>query len=291
MRNTARKATGMSALAPALIALALAGCEDEKVVYVDDNPPAVPTGVYTITGDGWVEIRWNPVREDDVAGYGVYWNDTLDGAYMRLGEVTGMESTRFLHTGLSNGTTYFYAVDAFDFAGHESDLSYEDAFDTPRPEGVDVDVYAREADPQLSGIDFSQYPPSPFVTAFDSDSTDVFFQRIGQVLYAKGTVIDGWPNDIQDLGYTDSMDEVSWAPSEGWSVAPSGVELIEGHTYVVWTWNLHFAKFRVVSLEFAAGLPVRATIDWAYQVDNNNPELSPFFVSMQERPAREREAS
>src|SRR5690554_1545315 len=116
--------SGPFALAIAvLVGLALTGCEDD-VVYVEDGPPAVPTGVTTVTGDGWVEILWNPVREDDVAGYGVYRSRTLTGAYDRIATVQGMENTSYVDNDVTNGTTYFYAVDAFDRRGHESELSY-----------------------------------------------------------------------------------------------------------------------------------------------------------------------
>ena len=75
-----------------VVAVALTGCDDDNVVFANDGPPAVPTGVYTITGDRSVEVRWNPVREDDMAGYGVYVSATLDGAYERVATLNGVES-------------------------------------------------------------------------------------------------------------------------------------------------------------------------------------------------------
>ena len=72
---------------------------------------------------------------------------------------------------------------------------------------------------------------------------------------------------IQDFGYTESLDEITYAPEYGWS--PTGVvEAILGHTYVFWTWDNHFAKFRVTEIgdDFL-------TFDWAYQIDPGNPEL------------------
>jgi hypothetical protein len=281
----------LGAAVGAVAGIALTGCDDDKVVYVEDPPPAVPTGVTTITGDGEVEVLWYPVREDDVAGYGVYRNsESIEGPYSRIATLHGKETSSYLDGGLVNGDTYYYAVDAFDFAGHESALSYEDAFDTPRPDGSSTNVFALQSDSNRSGIDFSDYGSSSFVTAHDATDADVFFQRIGSVIYAKGTIIQSLPNDIQDLGYTESLDDISWAPTQGWSVAPNGVELIEGHTYVVWTWDQYFAKFRVVAL-LGSGTPTGAQIDWAYQIDNNNPELSTFLVSHGDRPAPEERQS
>ncbi|HMB69817.1 MAG TPA: hypothetical protein VKU85_10915, partial [bacterium] len=56
---------------------------------------------------------------------------------------------------------------------------------------------------------------------------------------------------------------------------PNGVELIPGHTYVVWTHDSYFAKLRVVAIVEKAGIPSAILFDWAYQVDQGNPELAP----------------
>ncbi len=80
--------------------------------------------------------------------------------------------------------------------------------------------------------------------------------------------VEGMPlTEIQDAGYHLYMDDVGWAPPDGWS--PRGaVELIEGHIYVVWTRDDHYAKFRVTSLA-----PGRVIFDWAYQTAQGNQEL------------------
>jgi hypothetical protein len=255
-------------LLPVLLTTVLAGCDDDTIVFVEDLPPAVPTGVTTITGDGQVEVLWNPVREEDVAGYGVYKNDTLEGDYSRIATIHDPETTSYVDFDVTNGVTYYYAVDAFDDDGHESALSYEAAFDTPRPAGFGTNLLEGQ------GIDFSEWDNFGFVTS--SSSADVVLLDLGGVLHARGTLINGFWNDIQDLGWTASLDDVSWAPAEGWSVSPNGVELILGHTYVVWTHDSYFAKFRVTSLTIVPGAPPSSvTVDWAYQIDHNNPELSP----------------
>ena len=45
--------------------------------------------------------------------------------------------------------------------------------------------------------------------------------------------------------------------------------LAEGHVYVAWTRNDHYAKFRVVRIE-----PGEVVFDWAYQTARGNQELS-----------------
>lgn len=280
----------LAALASASL-LALPGCHDDNPVGIVSMPPAVPSGVYTITGDAEVEVLWNPVRGNGVAGYGVYRSSTADGAYNRLATVMGEESTSYTDDSVANGVTYFYAVDAFNAAGDESALSYETAFDTPRPAGTGVTVYARQDDAVRSGIDWSEWNGSQFVRAFDHPMTDVVVQRANGLLFAKGTAIGGYWNDIQSLGWTETMDDISWAPDQGWSVNPDGVELIAGHTYVVWTHDNYFAKFRVVSISETAGTPSAAVIDWAYQIDQGNPELSPFLMVRTETTGADRRDS
>ncbi|MBZ0267728.1 hypothetical protein K8I85_06200 [bacterium] len=277
-RNSRRARFVRAGLLTVAVAALLSGCNDD-VVYVEDGPPAVPTGVYTITGDEQVTIQWYPVREDDVEGYGVYRSRTLTGAYDRIATVNGIENTTYVDDNVANGVTYYYAVDAFDRRGHESDLSYEDAFDTPRPAGFGVTVNAREVAPTASGLDLSGWRTASFVTAWNGTTTDFYVDRDegdpNGTLYLVGTNIGGYWNDIQDLGYTESMDDVSWAPADGWSVSSRGVELIPGHTYVVWTHDSYFAKLRVVAVLQTAGIPSAILIDWAYQVDQSNPELAP----------------
>jgi len=45
-------------------------------------------------------------------------------------------------------------------------------------------------------------------------------------------------------------------------------QVIEGHTYVVWTDGDHYAKLRAVAVA-----STWARFDWALQVDPGNPEL------------------
>jgi hypothetical protein len=286
MQTTARWTAPIAALLCAAVSLGLTGCESSNDPLLAGGAPAVPTGVYTITGDGQVEVRWNPVRGNSVEGYGVYRSDTtIDGAYNRLSSVFGEESDSYVDRAVANGTTYYYAVDAFNFQRQESALSYEEAFDTPRPAGTSVTLWAAQVDPARAGLDWSSYAGAGFVRPFDDSTTDVFVQRIDGVLYAKGRAVGGFWNDVQDLGWTASMDDISWAPADGWSISPNGVELIAGHTYVVWTHDEHFAKFRVTAIHADAGtqLLTSITFDWAYQIAPQNPELAPTFFARGEQ--------
>lgn len=255
-------------LLPALLLLAGCDCRDEDCsgpgFRPDHQAPAAPQGIRTITGDHEVEILWLPNTETDLDGYGIYRNDAPTGYFERLATV-GKDATRFVDRSARNGMTYYYALDAFDRAGNESDLSYEDVFDTPRPAGYDLGLTNAARDPRRSGYDFSAREVLDY-RDLDADVYFWFTEQDGFWMVATERSEDSY-TDIQDVGYRD-LDDVDWAPVDGWS--PSGdVPLIPGHCYVVWTWDNHFAKFRVIELH-----PDEVILDWAYQIDRGNPELS-----------------
>jgi hypothetical protein len=220
----------------------------------------VPRGLHSITGDGEVMLVWYENTEPDLAAYRIYRSLTPSGYYYEIGE-TNLDY--FLDIGLINGETYFYAITAVDCNGNESDLSYEIVYDTPRPEGFNEQIFDFHDYPDYSGWNFSAYS----VVAYDDPACDFFYgyNTSDEVPY----IYIGRPGGlIQDFGYTESLDDITYAPEDGWS-SIGVVEAILGHTYIIWTWDNHFAKFRVT----AVGSD-HAIFDWAYQVDPGNPELS-----------------
>ena len=238
-----------------VIAGLFAGCESNSV-EVDRVPPFAPRGIETRTGDGYVRLTWLANQEPDVAGYRIYVSGSYDGTYQGVGETSGLS---FVDYGATNGLTSYYAVTAVDAAGNESELSTDVAYDTPRPEGAGVALPNYRYDPLRAGYDFSTYSIGPF----DDQYTDIFFEFIDGMFY-----LNVWEDtDIQDMGYTSSLDEIAYAPPAGWS--PTGdVRLIPGHTYVVRTWDNHYAKVRIISLS-----DTRVVFDWAYQLQQGNARL------------------
>jgi len=262
-----------SAQTIALLVLVLAmtflvvGCDDDPVDVND--PPSAPDGVYSVTGDEQVTICWNKNPEPDIAGYDIYWNDEPTGLFERIATV-GPNQTCYIDTDVDNSTTYFYAIKAFDFGGLESEFSVEDVFDTPRPEGFNLVLESLGQDPTESGYDFSTL--SSTAQPWNLSSTDVYFDSPGGIptLFGKGANV-GVGVDIQDYGYIDLID-VDWAPERGW--APSKrAELIEGHSYVVQIEDGAFYQYAKVYVVAATDLLV--VLDWAYQEDPGNPELTP----------------
>lgn len=253
----------------ALIALFSISCEDTTAPR-DTTAPPVPTGLRSTTGDYVIWLEWDPIiGVRDLKGYSVYRSADDYTYYWQADLYDGV--TEYADYDVVNGRTYFYGVSSFDYAGNESDVSFEYmvVFDTPRPQGGDVVIYSfTEANYEdLSGFDFSAEERIPFGTF----STDIFleFDDFPEI-YTYFIHLGPNGRGIQDMGYTESLYDITYAPLEGWS-SLDYAEAIEGHTYVIWTEDNHYAMIRVTDFD---EIPAHSmTFDWAYQVDRDNPEL------------------
>ena len=104
-----------------ILSIGMSGC------YIDTNdsdrePPAIPRGVRTITGDEQVIVEWYPNAEFDLAGYRV-WRGTDGVNFNDLLVEVSENTTHYADTDVQNGRTYYYAVSAYDTEGNESELS------------------------------------------------------------------------------------------------------------------------------------------------------------------------
>ena len=108
----------------------------------------------------------------------------------------------------------------------------------------------------------------------------VFFELIEFLLFSsnyfffenyQGTFyLDVWQDtDIQDMGSTQDIYDIAFAPTSGWSSSKSVYAQV-GHTYVIWTWNNHYAKIRISAITNN-----RIVFDWAYQLVKGETQLKP----------------
>jgi hypothetical protein len=88
------------------------------------KPPYEPAGLYSLIGNARVELRWHPNKELNIAYYRIY-SDTTGSTPALVGQVPVISRTDtvFHHTGLINGTLYYYRVTAVDNLGFESYFS------------------------------------------------------------------------------------------------------------------------------------------------------------------------
>jgi len=263
--------TALTTLLMLLAALLLFGCDNdndyivvEEVIYYEDDPPPVPQGVYSVTRDNAVLLYWLPIDDinGDFASYVVYRSDHHpDTGYWEIGRTT---AEYFVDHDVANGYTYYYAVSSVDFDGNLSDLSYEYVLDTPRPQGANAALFDFNVLPEFSGWDFSEAA----VVDYLAPTCDLFLEYFpgDDVFYFNVATIY---TDIQDMGYTENFDEITYSPEFGWS-QNGWCEVILWHTYVIWTEDDHFAKIRVTGIT-----DDRIIFEWAYQVAPGNLELKP----------------
>jgi hypothetical protein len=239
-----------------LLTIVFLGCDPHKRFGSDNEPPTVPSGLTSLALDRQVELWWDENPENDVAGYNIYSATSAGGRYRLIGT---SRTPQYVDRYLSNGTTYYYAISAYDESDNESELTGENVYSIPRPEGFDLALFDYRQYPNTSGYDFS----TNTFGKYDDKYTDIFFENDNGAYY-----MDVWTDsDIQDMGYTSGLDDITIAPVDGWSPSKD-VRLIKGHTYIVWTWDDHYAKFRVYDIK-----PDHVLLDWAYQLVIGNPNL------------------
>lgn len=255
--------------------LVLVGCDDNNKVVDSGVVPAIPSGVYSITHDGYVEIRWQENHDNGLTeGYGIYYYTGDAGNLKQFELMTTVDANSnnlegvYLDYDVDNGTTYEYAVNAYNQYG-ESELSYEDVFDTPRPQG-DADVFDYNTNPNSAGFDFSVFHP----VNWGDPAADIYFEYDPNwELFYVNVAGQSYLNvKIQDYGYTTDITDVNWGePGGGWSDV-GWLPLTRDHAYLVKTADKHYAAFRVRDLSIPAR---RVEITWSYQLQFDYPELKP----------------
>ncbi|MDG0813886.1 S-layer homology domain-containing protein [Cohnella rhizosphaerae] len=198
----------------------------------DVTPPAVPGGVRTEAGDGKVVLTWDPSAEDDLAGYRIYWRVAEEAAWSKI-DKPGRESGHTI-TGLTNGTTYDFAVSAYDASGNESAKS-ETRRETPRddqtpdrePPAVPSGL---KAEPGVRKIELSWTAN----TETDLDSYRIYSRVEGSQTWSGGvdvglettyTVLDVWHDRTYEFAIAayDTSGNIS-AMSAAVSATPLGEE-------------------------------------------------------------------
>jgi fibronectin type 3 domain-containing protein len=87
------------------------------------TPPAAPTGLTATAGNAQVSLNWN--ASSGAASYNVKRSTTNGGPYTTI--ATGVTSTSFTNTGLTNGTTFFFVVSAVNSAGESGNSNQASA--------------------------------------------------------------------------------------------------------------------------------------------------------------------
>ena len=174
---------------------------------VDNLPPTAPTLVSAVDspGDegGAIDLSWTPSAAGDVTEQRVYRGTTMGGPYPVL-VTTFFDNATSSHTetGLTDGTTYYYVVRAFDGTSESGDSNESSATPVDDPPFAPTGLSAVDSPGDEGGaIDLSWTP---------SASGDVTEQRIYRGTSMGGpypvlvtTFNDNVANSHTDTGLTD----------------------------------------------------------------------------------------
>src|SRR5919197_853302 len=138
------------------------GGTNTKLDYVDiapaaadTTPPAAPANVSATAGDTQVKLAWSANTEPDLAGYNVYLSMSLPVPLSSpVNGSTKLTTPAFLDTGLTNGTTYYYVVEAVDTSGNKAQAQAVSA--TPQAQTPSVNI-------KVNFQDQATVPPAGYV--------------------------------------------------------------------------------------------------------------------------------
>lgn len=111
------------AVVPGLIPLVES--EDSAAVVVEARdifPPAAPTGLTAVGGEGVIALTWDIGPETDLAGFRLWRKEEPGGEFVLIKELAAGENA-FSDVGVEKNRRYVYAISAFDAAGNESPRS------------------------------------------------------------------------------------------------------------------------------------------------------------------------
>ncbi len=136
----------------------------------DTTPPAAPTGLAAVGGDGVVTLDWDDNGETDLSGYTVYRATSSGGPYTALNGSL-LTASDYGDGTVTNGVTYYYVVSATDTSGNESDQGGEAS---ATPEG---------------GV---QPPVAVWINEFHYDNDGADKNEFVEVAGPAGTDLAGW---------------------------------------------------------------------------------------------------
>src|SRR5690606_5439797 len=110
------------------------GTTESNNYAIDTKTPETPTGLVADFGNMQNVLSWTANTDADLASYRVYGGTSANPTAV-LATVTA-PAVIYTHTGLTNGTTYYYHITAVDLVGNESEISSEVSATPKAPQAI-----------------------------------------------------------------------------------------------------------------------------------------------------------
>jgi len=179
----------------------------DEEVGGDTTPPAAPTGLAAIAGDGSVSLDWADNGEPDLASYTVYRSTTSGSGYVSI--ATGVVLSTYADNTVANGTTYYYVVTAVDTSSNESGTSSE-ASATPTAGNV-APQFTTNPVVEANATEDAAYSSSIADNATDGNGDPLSFSSVAGPAWlsiAASGALSGTPSNV-DVGFNSWTVQVS----------------------------------------------------------------------------------
>ena len=200
--------------------------------------PFAPTGLTTTTGNAQVSLSWN--ASTGATSYMVLRSTTSGGSYSSV--VTGLTATTYTDTGVTNGTTYYYVIQAVNSAGSSPNSNEASATPLSLPAAPTLSASASNAQVSLTwsaSTGASSYNVLRSTTSGGSYSSVV--TGLTPTTYVDSGLTNGTAyyyvvQAVNAAGLSPNSNEAAATPNAPPAV-PSGLSATAGNAQVSLTWT------------------------------------------------------